>query len=106
MAQSPRGISLITVATPSQALCAIAEFIARHAADQPLIILDTLGKIICQAPRRRRLSGRLCGGRQVEESRRAAPGSTLLIVHHTRKAESVDFVDSVSGTRGSAGGST
>ena len=30
-------------------------------------------------------------------------GATLLVVHHTRKSESADFVDSVSGTQGVAG---
>ena len=33
----------------------------------------------------------------------AVPGSTLLVVHHTRKAEAADFVDTVSGTQGIAG---
>jgi hypothetical protein len=33
----------------------------------------------------------------------AAPGASLLVVHHTRKAETLDFVDSVSGTQGIAG---
>ena len=31
------------------------------------------------------------------------PAPTLLVVHHTRKAEAIDFVDSVSGTQGIAG---
>jgi len=33
----------------------------------------------------------------------SAPGSTLLVVHHTRKAEAADFIDTVSGTQGVAG---
>jgi hypothetical protein len=41
----PEGISLITDATPAQAVCAIAEFIERHTSDKPLIIPDTLGKV-------------------------------------------------------------
>ena len=31
------------------------------------------------------------------------PGAALLVVHHTRKLDSADFVDSVSGTQGLAG---
>ena len=100
----PADISLITVATPSQALCAIAEFIARHAADQPLIILDTLGKIrSAKRPGEDAYQADYAVGAKLKSLVAAAPGSTLLIVHHTRKAESVDFVDSVSGTQGIAG---
>jgi hypothetical protein len=33
----------------------------------------------------------------------AEPGASLLCVHHTRKQESADFVDAVSGTQGIAG---
>ncbi|GFG67079.1 hypothetical protein MKUB_45690 [Mycobacterium kubicae] len=33
----------------------------------------------------------------------AAPGSTVLAVHRTRKAEAVDFLDAISGTQGIAG---
>ena len=33
----------------------------------------------------------------------AEPGSSLLLVHHTRKAGSEDFLDAVSGTQGIAG---
>lgn len=31
------------------------------------------------------------------------PGSSLIVVHHTKKAETTDFLDSVSGTQGLAG---
>ena len=72
----PADISLITVATPSRALCAIAEFISPVTPQiEPLIMLDTpAARSICQAPRRWGLGGGRCGGRQVEESRRRGAG--------------------------------
>lgn len=33
----------------------------------------------------------------------AHPGSSIIVVHHTRKASGSDFVDAVSGTQGIAG---
>jgi hypothetical protein len=71
---------------------------------EPLVILDTLGKVMPEArmgesayQRDYRVSGRLkliCDGR---------PGMALLVLHHDRKASSDDFVDGVSGTNGIAG---
>ena len=72
--------------------------------DEPLVILDTLGKVMPPAvngesPYQRdyRVAGRLkhlCDDH---------PGMALLVLHHDRKAQSEDFVDGVSGTNGIAG---
>ena len=71
---------------------------------EPLVILDTLGKVMPEAragesayQRDYRVSGRLkliCDAR---------PGTALVVLHHDRKASSDDFVDGVSGTNGIAG---
>ena len=68
------------------------------------MILDTLGKV--KPPKASyedsyQADYRL--GSRLKESIDDSPGSTLLVVHHSRKAESTDFVDAVSGTQGIAG---
>ena len=100
----PEGVTLIIKATALEAPVIIAEFLARYADDKPLVIVDTLGKI---KPQKR--SGEdsyltdykiLSGLKTLTDD---VPGSTVLLVHHTRKAESADFIDSISGTQGIAG---
>lgn len=81
----------------------IAAFLDQHRDHQPLVIIDTLGKIkgvyngndsyghdYAQAAALKALVDRV-------------PGSSMLVVHHTNKGEKSDFVDSVSGTHGIAG---
>ena len=100
----PPGISRITEATPAEAMVVIAEFLDRHAEHKPLVILDTLGKV-----KRHKRAGEDSYlvdyevGSTLKKLTDAVPGSTLLVVHHTRKAEAADFVDTVSGTQGIAG---
>jgi len=71
---------------------------------EPVVILDTLGKAMPSAlagesayERDYRVGGVLKG---IADS---APGAAILVVHHTRKADSADFLDAVSGTQGLAG---
>ncbi len=100
----PAGIEVITKATPGEALVVIAAFIERHATEKPLVILDTLGKV--KRHKRPNEDSYLVDyevGSQLKALADAVPGSTLLVVHHTRKAEAADFVDTVSGTQGIAG---
>ena len=100
----PADIEVITEATPGEALVVIAEFMHRYADEKPLVILDTLGKV-----KRHKKPGEDSYlvdyevGSALKKLADAVPGSTLLVVHHTRKAESADFVDTVSGTQGIAG---
>ncbi|HKS47371.1 MAG TPA: AAA family ATPase [Amycolatopsis sp.] len=69
-----------------------------------LVILDTLGKVMPPA-----LAGESAYARDYRVGsalKRLAddfPGTSLVVVHHDRKAGSEDFVDSVSGTHGIAG---
>jgi hypothetical protein len=100
----PKGITVITKAKPVDAVMAIEEFIKRHAAAKPLVILDTLGKV--KPPKKRdqdAYQADYAFGSLLKGIVDAAPGSALLVVHHARKAEANDFVDSVSGTNGVAG---
>ena len=100
----PAGMHVITKAQSFEVPAMIEEWLALHPGEKPLIILDTLGKV--KPPKR---SGEdsyaadyAIGGR-LKDLIDAVPGATLLVVHHTRKAESEDYVDAVSGTQGIAG---
>ncbi|GAA2184688.1 hypothetical protein GCM10009785_33610 [Brooklawnia cerclae] len=71
---------------------------------RPLVILDTLGKILPPARpgesdymRDYRVAGAL---KSIADAR---PGMAMLVLHHDRKAASDDFVNTVSGTNGIAG---
>ncbi len=100
----PAGIELIIKASPHEAIGMIAEFFGRHADEKPLVILDTFGK--ARPPKRvgeDSYQADYAVGTALKNLVDAAPGATLLVVHHTRKAEVLDFVDSVSGTQGIAG---
>jgi len=100
----PAGIDVITKAQSFEVPAMIEQWLSLHPDDKPLVILDTLGKV--KPPKR---SGEdsyaadyAIGGR-LKDLIDAVPGATLLVVHHTRKADSEDFVDAVSGTQGIAG---
>lgn len=100
----PEGIEVVIEATPGEAIAIIAEFLARHRDAKPLVILDTLGKV--KPPRKLGEESYLADyavGSKLKKLADVVPGSTLLVVHHTRKAEAIDFIDSVSGTQGIAG---
>jgi RecA-family ATPase len=83
----------------------ISSWIAWHpGAPAPLVILDTLGKVMPPAlpgesnyQRDYRIGTHL---KRIVDARR---GMTLLVNHHDRKASTDDFVDAVSGTHGLAG---
>jgi hypothetical protein len=100
----PAGLTLIIRATPLEAFAVIAEYLQRHRDAKPLVILDTLGKV-----KRGKLPGEdayqadYAISCQLKALADAAPGSTILVVHHTRKAAADDFVETLSGTYGIAG---
>lgn len=79
-------------------------FVDQWSGHEPVVILDTLGKAMPPAvsgessyERDYRVGGML---KAIADS---APGAAIVVVHHTRKADSVDFLDAVSGTQGLAG---
>ena len=101
----PAGINFITQAETSLIVFAmLTEFLARHHDDKPLVILDTLGRAKpTRPPGADPYQFDYKVGGQLKTAVDGAPGATLLVVHHTRKAESSDFIDAVSGTQGIAG---
>jgi RecA-family ATPase len=100
----PADIHFVTKARPAEVIPMIAEFLCLHSDDKPLIVLDTLGKARPPRPAGADLYGwDYAIGSQLKDTVDTTLGATLLVVHHTRKAESSDFVDSVSGSQGIAG---
>lgn len=98
------GIDLIVTARTHEIAGIIAEYLVLHSGERPLIILDTLGKV--KPPKRPGddpYQADYAIGSRLKELIDSERGATLLCVHHTRKAESADFVDMVSGTQGIAG---
>ncbi|AEA23124.1 hypothetical protein Psed_0870 [Pseudonocardia dioxanivorans CB1190] len=82
----------------------VAEWVEQHQNDRPTVIVDTLGKVMPSS--RAGESAYERDYRAVGAFKRvidAAPGAALILVHHTRKLGSDDFVDSVSGTLGVTG---
>lgn len=102
----PAGLQFITEIMPGQNfLDVIQAFLECHRDSNPLIIVDTLGKVMPPPPPGMsayqsdyRVSGRL------RAMTGAFPGAALIVVHHTRKASSEDFLESSSGTNGITGG--
>ncbi|WRO42739.1 AAA family ATPase [Mycobacterium canetti] len=100
----PRNMHVITKATTPLVIPMIDEFLTRHRDQRPLIILDTLGRV--KPPKRPGDDGYTVDyqiGGQLKAAIDIAPGASLVVVHHSRKAEAADFVDAVSGTHGIAG---
>lgn len=100
----PRGFEYLTRIQPGRVVDTIAAWLEIYGADAPLVILDTLGKVMPMAhagesayQRDYRIGSAL--KRLTDDN----PGASLLVIHHDRKAESTDFVDNVSGTNGLAG---
>lgn len=99
----PREFYYLTHVPPGHVVDVVADWTARFA-DGAVVALDTLGKVMPPAlpgesayQRDYRVGGAL---KRLADER---AGLALLTNHHDRKAESGDFVDSVSGTHGLAG---
>lgn len=108
----PAGIEfMLDVPEGATAVSVINEWLALYPGQKPFVIVDTLGKT--------RGAGPKSGASAYQEDYKAVgdlkrcvdavPGSGMLIVHHTRKAEvgkggrSADFVEELSGTFGLSG---
>lgn len=103
----PAGFHYITDIRPGTAVATIAAWlnVTSDSCDTPpLVIVDTLGKVMPPA-----LMGESAYQRDyrigglVKRLADDHPGAAVLVNHHDRKANAEDFVDSVSGTHGLAG---
>ncbi|MGV0695598.1 AAA family ATPase, partial [Mycobacterium paraintracellulare] len=100
----PADLEVVTRASSTESLVIIDEFLRRNQHKAPLVIIDTLGKV--KPPKASwedsyQADYRIGGALKTRID--AVPGGCLLLVHHTRKAESSDFIETVSGTQGIAG---
>jgi DNA-binding transcriptional ArsR family regulator len=100
----PEAFDYLTRVEHGRVLDTVTAWLDREHDAPPLVILDTLGKVMPPAlpgesayQRDYRIGGVL--KRLVDDY----PGMAMLTNHHDRKANSEDFVDSVSGTHGLAG---
>ena len=76
----------------------------REHADTGLIVVDVLAKVAERArPGESQYAADYRSVGQFQELMTDNPGASLLIVHHTRKAGSDDFIDASSGTQGLSG---
>lgn len=104
IARPPRDLHFLTQVDGGQFRAAIAEFFDTHRNRAPLAILDTLGKAMPPSIGNETHYGRdyrvASGLKKLADD---VSGASLVVVHHTRKAEGSDFLDSVSGTQGIAG---
>jgi RecA-family ATPase len=99
----PAQFQYLTAVTPGQLIATIAAWLEVYQAG--LVVVDTLGRALPPA-----YSGETPYSRDyrvmsdLKAVADAWPGCSLLMSHHDRKAVVSDFVDSVSGTNGIAGG--
>lgn len=101
--QLPRSILFVHRVKPEHARELMREFMNLYAGQEPLVILDTLGKIKpAKAPGEGAYEHDYAVSAGLKEVADDAEGS-VIVVHHNRKAGSEDFLEDVSGTQGIAG---
>lgn len=103
---APDNLEFIVNLDRNDPLMLIDSFFASHKTEEPLVILDTYAKYRAVVPRQ-------TGESEYDRDSRIASnlkacvdkydGATLIIVHHTRKMKADDFVETVSGSQGTAG---
>jgi Fe2+ or Zn2+ uptake regulation protein len=94
-------LNYVIAAQPGEALDKIDEFLRRHRDRAPLIIVDTFGKIKPQPPpgaNAYQHDYQVAG--QLKNLVDTVRGAAMLMVHHTKKGETADFVESISGSYG------
>jgi hypothetical protein len=100
----PKRFQYLTRFTAGRLLQTLTAWLDMHGDEQPLVVLDTLGRAMPPAAAGESAYQRDYKiGAALKRAVDDHPGATLLTNHHDRKAASEDFVDSVSGTHGLAG---
>jgi AAA domain-containing protein len=101
----PREFEYLTRVDPGRIITTIASWLDLQQGPPPLVVLDTLGKVMPPAlPGETTYQRDYRIGTILKRVADERPGMTLLVNHHDRKANADDFVDTVSSTHGLAGG--
>lgn len=97
----PERLHYITTARPEDILPLIDAWLDQYGHQDPLIVLDTLGKVMPPAmPGEGAYSRDYRIGGALKQRADDYPGTALLVVHHVRKMASEDWMNSTSGTNG------
>lgn len=97
----PAAMHFVTDVPPLLVLEVMDEWMEANYDENPLVILDTLGRVMPSArPGESAYERDYRIGTKLKRSTDARPGSTLMVVHHVRKATGDDWMDSTSGTNG------
>lgn len=100
----PAGFHYMTRCQPGLVLATVAEWLDGHRDDAPVVVLDTLGKVMPTAlPGESSYQRDYRVGSALKRLVDDVSGASLITAHHDRKAESADFIDAVSGSNGLAG---
>jgi AAA domain len=100
----PERFQYLTMIEPGRVAETIAAWLHWHREPPPLVILDTLGRVLPPTQMGEdRYQRDYRVGTALKRIVDDLPGMTLLVNHHDRKAVAEDFVDAVSGTHGLAG---
>lgn len=104
--EPPERLEFVVDLAGQQVTDLVGGWLQGHEGQLPLVILDTLGKVKASASRVTGESDferdyRIMGA--LKELTDRCDGSTLLVVHHTRKMGAGDFLDTISGTNGISG---
>lgn len=103
-ASLPPLINVVTKMEPKTLFEDIERWLDQNDDSKPLVVLDTLGKVMPPAVAGESAYQRDYRiGSQIKRLCDNYPGSSFVSIHHDRKAQSDDFVDAVSGTHGLAG---
>lgn len=98
------GLHFATSVHRDDVLNVVSAFIDRHRDERPVVLLDTLGKVMPPAlPGENDYQRDYRVGSALKATMDNVPGSAVIVVHHTNKAVHDDFLNAVSGTQGLAG---
>ncbi|MFF1574126.1 AAA family ATPase [Leifsonia sp. NPDC058292] len=97
-------LMFLTTVPKGDIVAAATEFVGIHAGRAPIVIIDTLGKVMPPAVGGESAYERdYRVGSALKAIADSVPGASVIVVHHSRKADASDFLDAVSGTQGLAG---